>query len=195
MQPRLRGERNVKEIALHILDIAQNSISAKASLVELTLSETPEAITFTIVDNGRGMSPELLAQVIDPFTTTRTTRKMGLGLPLLRMAAEQTGGSLTIDSTQGVGTTVTALFRPAHIDCPPVGDMADTITLLLQGAPQLELHYTHAIEENAFQLTTEELRAQLGPEISLAEPEVILWIRDYLQEQEMLLRENKGMKA
>ena len=185
----------MKEIALHILDIAQNSISAKASLVELTLSETPESITFTIVDNGKGMSPELLAQVIDPFTTTRTTRKMGLGLPLLRMAAEQTGGSLTIDSTQGVGTTVTALFRPAHIDCPPVGDMADTITLLLQGAPQLELHYTHAIEENAFHLTTEELRAQLGPEISLAEPEVILWIRDYLQEQEMLLRENKGMKA
>ena len=110
----------MKEIALHILDIAQNSISAKATLVELTLSETPEAITFTIVDNGRGMSPELLAQVSDPFTTTRTTRKMGLGIPLLRMAVEQTGGSLTIDSTEGVGTTVTAQFRPAHIDCPPV---------------------------------------------------------------------------
>ena len=101
----------MKEIALHILDIAQNSISAKATLVELTLSETPEAITFTIVDNGRGMSPELLAQVSDPFTTTRTTRKMGLGIPLLRMAVEQTGGSLTIDSTEGVGTTVTAQFR------------------------------------------------------------------------------------
>lgn len=186
---------NVKEIALHILDIAQNSISAKASLVELTLSETPESITFTIVDNGKGMSPELLAQVSDPFTTTRTTRKMGLGIPLLRMAVEQTGGSLTIDSTEGVGTTVTALFRPTHIDCPPVGDIAGTITLLLQGAPQLVLHYTHTIDNNCFQLTTEELRAQLGPEISLAEPEVILWIRDYLQEQEMLLRENKGMKA
>lgn len=185
----------MKEIALYILDIAQNSISAKATLVELTLSETPEAITFTIVDNGRGMSPELLAQVSDPFTTTRTTRKMGLGIPLLRMAVEQTGGSLTIDSTEGVGTTVTAQFRPAHIDCPPVGDMAGTITLLLQGTPQLELHYVHTIDNNRFQLTTEELRAQLGPEISLAEPEVILWIRDYLQEQEMLLRENKGMKA
>ena len=185
----------MKEIALHALDIAQNSTAAQANRLDISLSEGEGQISLTIADNGRGMSPQLLAQVSDPFTTTRTTRKMGLGLPLLRMAAEQTGGSLTIDSTQGVGTTVTALFRPDHIDCPPVGDMADTITLLLQGAPQLELHYTHAIEENAFQLTTEELRAQLGPEISLAEPEVILWIRDYLQEQEMLLRENKGMKA
>ena len=150
---------------------------------------------FVALAGGAFMSPELLAQVSDPFTTTRTTRKMGLGIPLLRMAVEQTGGSLTIDSTEGVGTTVTALFRPAHIDCPPVGDMAGTITLLLQGTPQLELHYVHTIDNNRFQLTTEELRAQLGPEISLAEPEVILWIRDYLQEQEMLLRENKGMKA
>ena len=185
----------MKEIALYALDIAQNSITARASRLEITLSETPDAITFTIVDNGKGMSPELLAQVSDPFTTTRTTRKMGLGIPLLRMAVEQTGGSLVIDSTEGVGTTVTARFRPGHIDCPPVGDMAGTITLLLQGAPLLELRYTHVIGDDSFQLTTEELRAQLGPDISLAEPEIILWIRDYLQEQETFLRENKGMKA
>ena len=164
----------MKEIALYALDIAQNSITARASRLEITLSETPDAITFTIVDNGKGMSPELLAQVSDPFTTTRTTRKMGLGIPLLRMAVEQTGGSLVIDSTEGVGTTVTARFRPGHIDCPPV---------------------THVIGDDSFQLTTEELRAQLGPDISLAEPEIILWIRDYLQEQETFLRENKGMKA
>lgn len=185
----------MKEIALYVLDIAQNSISANASLLEITLTETAETIIFTIVDNGKGMSPELLARVCDPFTTTRTTRKMGLGIPLLRMAAEQTGGNLTIESTEDVGTTVTALFHPTHIDCPPVGDLAGTITLLLQGAPQLELHYTHIIDGTCFQLTTEELRAQLGPEISLAEPEVILWVRDYLQEQEMMLREHKGMKA
>lgn len=185
----------MKEIALHILDIAQNSISANASLLEITVSEAADATIFTIVDNGKGMSPALLAQVSDPFTTTRTTRKMGLGIPLLRMAVEQTGGSLTIDSTEGVGTTVTALFRPAHIDCPPVGDLAGTVTLLLQGAPELELHYTHTVDGAHFTLTTGELRAQLGPEISLAEPEVILWIRDYLQEQEMMLREHKGMKA
>ncbi|OUN19618.1 ATP-binding protein [Flavonifractor sp. An82] len=185
----------MKEIALYILDIAQNSITANASVLEVALSETAEAIAFVIADNGKGMSPQLLAQVSDPFTTTRTTRKMGLGIPLLRMAVEQTGGSLTIESTEGVGTTVTARFCAGHIDCPPVGDMAGTITLLLQGAPQLELHYTRTADENSFQLTTEEIRAQLGPEISLAEPEIILWLREYLQEQEMLLREHKGMKA
>ena len=185
----------MKEIALHILDIAQNSIAANASLVEIVLEERDAQLIFTITDNGRGMSPQLLAQVCDPFTTTRTTRKMGLGIPLLRMAAEQTGGSLTIESTEGVGTALTARFCSSHIDCPPVGDLPGTVTLLLQGAPSLELHYTHAIETGRFQLTTEELRAQLGPDISLAEPEVILWVRDYLQEQESLLRENKGMKA
>lgn len=185
----------MKEIALYVLDIAQNSITANASVLEVSLSETAETIVFTIADNGKGMSPELLARVSDPFTTTRTTRKMGLGIPLLRMAVEQTGGSLTIESTEGVGTTVTARFCAGHIDCPPVGDMAGTITLLLQGAPQLELHYTCTVDGASFQLTTEEIRAQLGPEISLAEPEIILWLREYLQEQETLLREHKGMKA
>ena len=185
----------MKEIALYVLDIAQNSITANASVLEIALSETAETIVFTIADNGKGMSPELLARVSDPFTTTRTTRKMGLGIPLLRMAVEQTGGSLTIESTEGVGTTVTARFCAGHIDCPPVGDMAGTITLLLQGAPQLELHYTCTVDGASFQLTTEEIRAQLGPEISLAEPEIILWLREYLQEQETLLREHKGMKG
>ncbi|WP_209345049.1 ATP-binding protein [Flavonifractor sp. AGMB03687] len=185
----------MKEIALYVLDIVQNSITANASVLEIALSETAETIVFTIADNGKGMSPELLARVSDPFTTTRTTRKMGLGIPLLRMAVEQTGGSLTIESTEGVGTTVTARFCAGHIDCPPVGDMAGTITLLLQGAPQLELHYTCTVDGASFQLTTEEIRAQLGPEISLAEPEIILWLREYLQEQETLLREHKGMKA
>ena len=185
----------MKEIALYALDIAQNSITAAATRLELTLLETEEELVLTIADNGKGMSPELLARVSDPFTTTRTTRKIGLGIPLLRMAAEQTGGGVDIQSALGVGTTTTARFRAGHIDCPPVGDMADTVTLLLQGAPMLELHYTHTVGEDSVQLTTEELRAQLGPDISLAEPEIILWIREYLHEQEMLLREHKGMKA
>ena len=185
----------MKEIALYTLDIAQNSITAQAKHLDMELAEEGDAITLTITDDGTGMSPELLARVSDPFTTTRTTRKMGLGIPLLRMAAEQTGGSLDIQSTLGVGTTVTAVFRAGHIDCPPVGDMADTVTLLIQGAPDLELRYTHRRNETAFCLETSQLREQLGDEISLAEPEVILWIRDYLTEQETMLRENKGMKA
>ena len=136
----------MKEIALYVLDIAQNSITAGAAHVDITLAEEDGDIAFTIADDGRGMSPQLLATVSDPFTTTRTTRKMGLGLPLLRLAAEQTGGSLDIESTLGVGTTVRALFRGGHIDCPPVGDMAGTVTLLVQGAPELELTYVHRAE-------------------------------------------------
>ena len=185
----------MKEIALYTLDIAQNSITAQAKHLDVTLAEEGGTITLTIADDGKGMSPELLARVSDPFTTTRTTRKMGLGLPLLRMAAEQTGGTLTIESTLGVGTTVTAVFRADHIDCPPVGDMAGSITLLLQGAPELELVYTHRTAAGQIGLDTRQLRSELGEGISLAEPAIILWVRDYLQEQETLLRENKGMKA
>ena len=106
----------MKELSLHILDIAQNSIAAGCTLLELSLTEREGLLTLVIADDGRGMSPDFLAAVTDPFTTTRTTRKIGLGLPLLRLAAEQTGGGLSIGSTVGVGTTVTACFRTDHIE-------------------------------------------------------------------------------
>ena len=111
----------MKEIALYTLDIAQNSITAQARRLDITLTEEGKTITLSIRDDGTGMAPELLARVSDPFTTTRTTRSMGLGLPLLRLAAEQTGGSLSIESTLGVGTAVTAVFVASHIDCPRWG--------------------------------------------------------------------------
>ena len=111
----------MKELSEHILDIAQNSVAAGASLLTITLTEDEKGwLTVVIEDDGRGMDPELLAVVSDPFTTTRTTRAVGLGLPLYRMAAEFTGGNLTIRSAPGVGTTVTALFDLQHLDCPSV---------------------------------------------------------------------------
>ena len=110
----------MKELSLHMLDIAQNSIAAGAGHMDLAVEETGGRIILTAADDGRGMPPELLATVADPFTTTRTTRKVGLGLPLLRMAAEMTGGHMDIESTLGVGTTVTAVFHAGHIDCPPL---------------------------------------------------------------------------
>ena len=183
----------MKELSLHILDIAQNSISAGARALDLTLAEENGWLTITVADDGRGMSPEFLATVTDPFTTTRTTRKVGLGLPLYRMAAEQTGGSLDIQSTLGKGTTVTAVFHRRHLDCPPLGDLAGTVALLIQGSPELDLHYRHTTPRGTAELSTGALRGILGPDISLAEPELVLWIRDYLQEQEALLQEQKGM--
>ena len=177
----------MKEISLHILDIVQNSITAGATQVNLLLDEVGGELTLVIEDNGCGMSPELLARVSDPFTTTRTTRKMGLGIPLLRMSAEMSGGSLTIESTEGKGTRLSTVFHTDHIDCPPLGDMASTLALTLQGAPDLDILYSHRKDGREFQLDTRELRSQLGPEISLAEPEITLWIQDYVQEQEEAL--------
>lgn len=182
----------MKEIALYTLDIAQNSITAQAKRLDITLTEEGETITLSIRDDGTGMAPELLARVSDPFTTTRTTRKVGLGLPLYRMAAEQTGGSLDIQSTLGKGTTVTAVFHRRHLDCPPLGDLAGTVALLIQGSPELDLHYRHTTPRGTAELSTGALRGILGPDISLAEPELFAWITDYISEQEAQIQRAGG---
>ena len=175
----------MKELSLHMLDIAQNSISAGASRIALTVEEEGGRIRLVVTDDGRGMSPEFLAAAADPFTTTRTTRKVGLGLPLLRMAAEQTGGGVEIESALGVGTTVSAVFFSGHIDCPPLGDMASTAALLIQGLPEgTDLVYTHRRGGAAFRVDTTQLREILGPDIPLSAPEVIRWAEDYIREGE-----------
>lgn len=175
----------MKELSLHLLDVAKNSASAGAAHVSITLDEDGDGwLTLAIADDGRGMAPEFLARVTDPFTTTRTTRKVGLGLPLLRLTAEQTGGSLSIDSTLGVGTTLTARFQRRHLDCPPLGDLPGAVALLIQGSPDMELTYRHTTPKGEAALSTAELRDILGDDVSLAEPEVFAWIQDYLTEQE-----------
>lgn len=177
----------MKELSLHILDIAQNSISAECTRLKLSLVEHSQRLTLTLTDNGRGMSQEFLATVTDPFTTTRTTRKVGLGLPLLRLAAEQTGGSFSIESTVGEGTTLMVIFHTDSIDCPPLGDMAGTVAMLLQGAPEVEFLYERATDRGEFRFDTREVREILGEDVSLAEHAVFLWLRDYLMEQEAAL--------
>ena len=179
----------MKELSLHILDIAQNSIAAGCKRLDLGLSEHEGILTVTVADDGRGIDPQLLSTVTDPFTTTRTTRKVGLGLPLLRLAAEQTGGSLSIESAVGVGTTVTAVFHTGHIDCPPLGDMGLTVALLIQGAPEVEWTYRRTTPKGSFTLDTRQLREVLGPDVPLSEPSVALWIEDYVREQEELIKE------
>lgn len=174
----------MKELSLHLLDVAKNSTAAGAKNISIALEEDGDGwLAVTIADDGQGMAPEFLAQVTDPFTTTRTTRKVGLGLPLLRLTAEQTGGSLDIRSALGAGTTVTARFQRRHLDCPPLGDLAGTVALLIQGSPEVELTYRHTTPRGEASLATAELRDILG-DVSLAEPEVFAWIQDYLTEQE-----------
>ena len=175
----------MRELSLHLLDVAQNSVTAGARHIDLTVEEDEVKVCrMVIADDGCGMSPEFLAQVTDPFATTRTTRKVGLGLALLRMTAEQTGGTLQIESQEGVGTTVTALFHTSHIDCPPLGDLSGTAALLIQGAPHVEWTWRRTTPKGSYVLDTCQLREILGPDVPLSEASVALWIRAYLQEQE-----------
>lgn len=175
----------MKELSLYFLDIVKNSTAAGASLVELRLEEDEgHALSVTIADNGRGMSPEFLARVGDPFTTTRTTRKVGMGIPFFRMAAEQTGGEVTLESTVGVGTTVRALFHLDHLDCPPMGDLGGAVALMIQGSPQTDFLFTHSTPRGTAQLDTREMREMLGPDVPLDAPEVFAWVNEYLAEQE-----------
>lgn len=173
----------MRELSLNILDIAQNSIAAGATIVTVRVEENSAAdrLTLAVEDNGKGMTAEQVVQVMDPFYTTRTTRKVGMGIPLFRMAAEMAGGGLTIDSTPGAGTTVTAAFSLSNIDRMPLGDMADTMVTLIRLNPQLDFVYRHTVDGAVFELDTRTLRETLG-EVPLNEPEVAGWISDYLAE-------------
>lgn len=173
----------MRELSLNILDIAQNSIAAGATLVTVRVEEDSAAdrLTLAVEDNGKGMTAEQVGRVMDPFYTTRTTRKVGMGIPLFRMAAEMAGGGLTIDSTPGAGTTVSAEFTLSHIDRMPLGDIADTMVTLIRLNPQLDFVYRHTVDGAVFELDTRALREILG-EVPLNEPEVAGWISDYLAE-------------
>ncbi len=143
-------------------------------------------LVLQIADNGCGMSEETLRSVTDPFYTTRTTRKVGLGLPLLKLAAEQTGGTLRITSSRhgpAKGTTVKATFDTQNIDCMPLGDIVSTICILVAGSPEIDFEFSDRSPARAVILRTKELREVLGETISLAEPEIQSWIKEYLQEQ------------
>lgn len=178
----------MKELSLNILDITQNSISARASLIYITLTEDTDGwLTLAIRDDGCGMTEETLRTVMDPFYTTRTTRKVGMGIPLLKMAAEQTGGTVVIESVSETvsddhGTTITATFDTNHIDMTPIGDIIATVETILQGHPEIDYVFTHSSPRFSVAMDTRELRAVLG-EVSLAEPEILAWVRGYLSEQ------------
>jgi len=180
----------VRELSLNVMDIAQNSITAKASLVEIReLHDVENAIlTLSVADSGCGMTAEQVGKVQNPFYTTRTTREVGLGVPLFKMACDMTGGSFSLESAPGKGTTVTARFMTGHIDMTPVGDMAETIVLLIFSNPDIDFIYEKKIGGKGYTLDTRELREALGGEVSLSDLEVITWIRDYLAEQEMELQ-------
>ncbi len=179
----------MKELSLNILDIAQNSIHAEASFVQILLTETDESLKLEIRDDGRGMSEEFLSRVTDPFSTTRTTRKVGLGLPLLKLAAEQTGGYMQITSRERAlypdthGTEVTAFFYKNHLDFTPLGDVISTVVSLVQGSPEVDFLFMHEMPDRTVEIDTRMLREVLGDDVPLSDPEVLMWIRGSMTEQ------------
>ena len=171
------------EIALNILDIAENSVRADASLIGITVSVQPEedTLTVSIKDDGCGMTPEEAGKVLDPFFTTRTTRKVGLGVPFFKQAAESAGGSFQIDSEIGKGTEVTAVFRLSHIDRMPLGDISSTIQTLIVFNEHIDFRYTYEYGQESFVLDTREMREMLGEDISFKEAEISMFIKEYLE--------------
>lgn len=178
----------MKELSLNILDIVENSTKAEAELVEIEIIERTDSMTIRISDNGCGMKDDVLKSVNDPFYTTRTTRKVGMGIPLFRLSAEQTGGSLTITSKHideypdDHGTIVTAVFDKTHIDFTPLGDIISTLVTLIQGHPDIDFIFNHSLSERLISLDTREMREVLG-DLPLDTFEILIWIRENLEEQ------------
>ncbi len=179
----------MKELSLNILDIAENSVKAGATLTKILLSETDDRLVISIEDDGCGMDKETVERVTDPFYTTRTTRAVGMGIPLFKMAAEQTGGSFAIESVkndgnnENHGTKTRACFNKNHLDFTPLGDVVSSVTTLIQGHPETDFLFVHKTENGEARLDTRELREVLGADVALNEYEVIKWIEEFLKEQ------------
>lgn len=173
-----------RELSNHILDIAENGVTAGASWLVITLCEDRQAdrLTISIEDNGCGMSPELVRQVTDPWMTSRTTRKVGLGIPFFKQTAEMCGGTFAIQSTVGQGTLTTATFQYSHIDRPLLGDLVGTVLSLVVGYPQVALMYRHQVDGQSFELDTRAIRAVLGDEVPWSDPDVLAFLREMLVE-------------
>lgn len=179
----------MREIALHLLDIAENSVAALAKTICISVCEDLQAdrLEASVVDDGKGMDAAMVAQVVDPFVTSRTTRKVGLGIPLFKAAAEACNGSLTITSTLGKGTTLSVQFQHSHIDRMPLGDLAGTLLTLVVAYPQTHWIFQYRVvpagggEPCEFLFDDQPIKAELG-DIPFSEPVVLAFLRDLLEQ-------------
>ena len=175
---------------MHILDIVQNSLKAGAQNIELVINEDEDGfLMLSIKDDGSGMSAEQVERVRDPFYTTRTTRKVGMGIPFLDMTTSQAGGDLLIESELGKGTFIRARFLKDHLDTPPLGDIVETVITALAGAPERHFIIKYMRGERAFVLDTDELKAVLGEEIDYTIPDIYSWLESYLRQEIEKVRE------
>ena len=185
----------LEDLSAHVLDIAENSVMAEATEVRIEIIEDKSAdrLSFSVEDNGRGMTKEFMSKVTDPFTTTRTTRRVGMGLPFLKQSAELCGGGLEIVSEPGKGTKTTASFIMSSIDRPPLGDIPASLMALIMGSPEIRWIYRHRTDNGEFVLDTDEIIDALdGEREMLRSPEVGLWLKEHIKEN---LDEIKWEKA
>lgn len=177
----------MRELSLHLLDLLQNSLEAGATHLDVSIEEdlTADRLIIEVRDNGRGMSPDMARRALNPFFTTRTTRHVGLGLPLLAAAAKRCEGELSVDSQPGSGTVVRATFRHSHIDRAPLGNMAGTLLAFLLGGDGRppRLHYRHRVGDETFEFDSAAIEAEVG-EVPLSYPPLRDWLHDYIAEGE-----------
>jgi anti-sigma regulatory factor (Ser/Thr protein kinase) len=172
----------VRELSLHILDVAENALTAGAALISIEVAESTPAdrLRITVRDNGRGMPPEKMMNLDDPFVTTRKTRRVGLGLSLLAAAARRCEGDIRVSAAPGKGTELTATFRRSHIDRAPLGDMAATLGMLIMGNPHVDFVYVHRVDDSEFTLDTRELKRELEG-VDLSDPVVATHLTDSIR--------------
>ncbi len=173
------GTDGMEDLSLHILDIAENSVDAGADRIEIAVEEDTkdDLLLLEIKDNGRGMEEETMKAVTDPFFTTKTVRRVGLGLPFLKQAAGECEGSFSLTSEKGKGTTVSVSFKRSHIDRKPLGDVAASIMVLIAGNPEVDVLFTYKRDDHTYQLDTREIREELE-EVPINSPEVLKLIRE-----------------
>lgn len=183
----------MREISLHILDAVQNSIEADANKICIKIREDfdQDKLIIEIEDNGKGMTPEFLKDVLDPFKTTRKTRHVGLGLPLFSAAAKNCNGDFKISSKKEKGTKITVTFQHSHIDRAPLGDMVSTILAILCSDKEIDLFYHHQVNNKKFEVNTQKIKKILGS-VSLANINVIKWLKYYLKYNFKELYKNGG---
>lgn len=173
----------MNDLSMHVLDIVQNSVSAGAKLIQviIKINSLKDILSIEIDDNGKGMSAEKLEKLADPFFTSRTTRKVGLGIPLLKQTAEQSGGDVFLESQVGVGTKVLATFRYMNIDRPPLGDIANAIMLLVSSNPEIDFIFSYSKEENEYVFNTLEVKEVLG-EIQINNITIFKYLEEMINE-------------
>ena len=173
----------MRELALHLLDIAENSVAANASTIEIEVNEDfkSDRLKLAVTDNGKGMDAAMVARVVDPFVTSRTTRKVGLGIPLLKEAAEMCNGYLKIDSTVGKGTRLECEFQHSHIDRMPLGDVASTLLTLVIANPHIQWLLNYRVNDAVFEFDSLPIVQELG-DVSLTEPSILTFVREMLQD-------------